>query len=102
MGCEYGKPPVVVTVPVDDHPDLEVTDFSDTQIDTLRSTWPLLCSESSRVGVEVFVRIFREAPSVQALFQHYRYVSPGLLSLLVCCLSWSAVSPGLLLACCLS
>ncbi|KAL8621924.1 hypothetical protein ACOMHN_046128 [Nucella lapillus] len=71
MGCEFGKPQVVTTV--QEEVEVEVSGFSDTQIDTIRSTWPLLARESVRVGVEIFVRIFREAPSIQALFEHLRH-----------------------------
>ena len=39
MGCEFGKSPVVTSV--HDETEAEVTGFSDTQIDTIRSTWPL-------------------------------------------------------------
>ncbi|XP_076466215.1 uncharacterized protein LOC143297680 [Babylonia areolata] len=73
MGCEFGKPKVVTTV--QEELEVEVTGFSDTQIDTIRSTWPLLASESVKVGVEIFIRIFREAPSIQALFSHLSSVS---------------------------
>ena len=70
MGCEFGKSPVVTSV--HDEPEAEVTGFSDTQIDTIRSTWPLLSNESTRVGVDVFVRIFTEAPTILSLFCHFK------------------------------
>nr|KAG5703952.1 hypothetical protein BaRGS_020549 [Batillaria attramentaria] len=69
MGCEIGKPSVVNQAQED--PEVECTGFSDTQIDTIRSTWPLLARDSQRVAVEVFRRIFREAPSIHSLFHSF-------------------------------
>ncbi|CAG5122945.1 unnamed protein product [Candidula unifasciata] len=65
MGCELTKNNVVVP----EMPEEDVTVFSDTQIDTIRSTWPLLSRDGVRVGVEVFMRIFRETPSIRRLFE---------------------------------
>ncbi|XP_076445677.1 neuroglobin-like [Babylonia areolata] len=69
MGCEFGKPQVITMSP--EEPEAEMTGFSDTQIDTIRSTWPLLSGDHGRVGADIFSRIFREAPSVQDLFHHF-------------------------------
>ncbi|KAK7107839.1 neuroglobin-like [Littorina saxatilis] len=69
MGCEFGKPQVVTVK--EEEPEGDITGFSETQIDTIRSTWPLLSCQNTRVGVEVFSRIFREAPTIHALFHNF-------------------------------
>ncbi|BFZ24836.1 hypothetical protein BsWGS_27875 [Bradybaena similaris] len=64
MGCDLAKHNVVVP----EMPEEAGAVFSETQIDTIRSTWPLLSRDGVRVGVQVFVRIFREIPSIRRLF----------------------------------
>ncbi|KAK3712521.1 hypothetical protein RRG08_002851 [Elysia crispata] len=69
MGCDLAKTAVVVVAP--EEPEESGAEFSETQIDTIRSTWPLLARDIARVGVEVFTRIFRETPSVRSLFDSF-------------------------------
>ncbi len=71
MGCEHGKPSVMMVAPEEIEEERSKAEFSDTQIDTIRSTWPLLSRDSVRVGLEVFTRIFRETPSVRSLFESF-------------------------------
>ncbi|GFN93656.1 cytoglobin-2 [Plakobranchus ocellatus] len=69
MGCDLTKNAVVVVAP--EKAEESKAEFSDTQIDTIRSTWPLLAHDIARVGMEVFTRIFRETPSVRSLFDSF-------------------------------
>ncbi|CAL1537375.1 unnamed protein product [Lymnaea stagnalis] len=69
MGCDLTKQTSVVISPEEAKED--GAEFSETQIDTIRSTWPLLSRDYIRVGLEVFMRIFNEIPSVRVLFDSF-------------------------------
>ncbi|XP_071112999.1 neuroglobin-like [Haliotis cracherodii] len=71
MGCENSKPTVVPNAHVEPDPEVVTSDFSDTQIDTIRSTWPVLSRDVIRIGAEIFVRIFIDAPGVKKLFEKF-------------------------------
>ncbi|KAL8560169.1 hypothetical protein ACOMHN_021664 [Nucella lapillus] len=73
MGCEYGKPQVMTVTA--EEPEMELPGFSEAQIDTIRSTWPLISNNGSRVTAEIFIRIFSESPSVHDLFRHFQVYS---------------------------
>ncbi|XP_059149554.1 cytoglobin-2-like [Physella acuta] len=72
MGCELAKHSVVVIAPEEIEDD-DGGRFTETQIDTIRSTWPLLAGDYIRVGIEVFTRIFNEMPSVRVLFHSFGF-----------------------------
>ncbi|KAK0064516.1 neuroglobin [Biomphalaria pfeifferi] len=69
MGCEVSTSHGVVQVVQEDEED--TGEFSDTLIDTIRSTWPLLSHDYVTVGLEVFRRIFNEIPTVRVLFDSF-------------------------------
>ncbi|ESO92167.1 hypothetical protein LOTGIDRAFT_233216 [Lottia gigantea] len=72
MGCDNSKQQLQPNIP--DSQEEGTIGFTETQIDTIRSTWPLLSRNMVRVGTDVFVRIFTEVPTVKELFSSFNIV----------------------------
>ena len=70
MGCDVSKSVDVIET---DEPECDSLEFTDTQIDTIRSTWPILSQDMAEIGIKVFLRIFFEEPKVKTLFAKFRY-----------------------------
>lgn len=70
MGCDVSKS--VDVVDNNQYNEDEVAEFTETQIDTIRSTWPLLAKDLTGIGAKVFFRIFIEEPKVKLIFKEFR------------------------------
>ncbi|KAK6169561.1 hypothetical protein SNE40_020594 [Patella caerulea] len=70
MGCDSSKQSLPTYPP--EQQEEGGPGFTETQIDTIRSTWPLLSRDMLRVGTEVFIRIFTELPSIKELFTSFQ------------------------------
>lgn len=64
MGCDTSK--------AESREDLEFQengdDFSDNQIDSIKSTWPILSRNKMKTGLELFRLIFLTEPQIKSLF----------------------------------
>ncbi|OWF46877.1 globin C, coelomic-like [Mizuhopecten yessoensis] len=71
MGCDVSKSVEVNDVNIAED---EAADFSDNQIDTIRSTWPILSRDMVGIGEKVFFRIFLEEPKIKTVFKNFSYI----------------------------
>ena len=46
--------------------------FTDNQIDTIRSTWPLLARDTKSHGIRLFLLIFMTEPNIKMIFKDLR------------------------------
>lgn len=64
MGCDTSK--------AESREDLEFQengdDFTDNQIDSIKSTWPILSRNKMKTGLELFRLIFLTEPQIKSLF----------------------------------
>lgn len=51
------------------------TQFSDNQLDTLRSTWPIMSRDSGMFGLQVFRYAFLREPKIKFVFPSIRHLS---------------------------
>ena len=69
MGCYVSK-----TAKVREHGPMKQPQngFTDNQIDTIRSTWPLLARDTKTHGVRLFLLIFMTEPNIKMIFKDLR------------------------------
>ena len=69
MGCDGSKPS-------NEHANGAVNEsgevFTENQIDTIRSTWPLLSSDMKSYGVRLFLLVFETEPKIKLVFGQLR------------------------------
>lgn len=70
MGCDVSKSTDVIE---NEEIESETFDFTDTQIDTIRSTWPILANDMADIGTKVFLKIFLVEPKLKYTFPLFRY-----------------------------
>ena len=46
--------------------------FSENQIDTIRSTWPLLSRDMTSNGEQLFLMVFEAQPKIKLAFRKFR------------------------------
>ncbi|KAK3098563.1 hypothetical protein FSP39_020663 [Pinctada imbricata] len=68
MGCDVSKS---VDVMEPQQSECTSAEFTDTQIDTIRSTWPLLSADMTDIGGKVFLRTFYEEPRTKDVFPQF-------------------------------
>lgn len=70
MGCDASKSTDVIE---NEEIESDTFDFTDTQIDTIRSTWPILACDMVDIGSKVFLKIFIDEPKLKYAFPSFRY-----------------------------
>lgn len=71
MGCDASKSTDVIE---NEEIESDTFDFTDTQIDTIRSTWPILACDMADIGSKVFLKIFIDEPKLKYAFPSFRYL----------------------------
>ena len=69
MGCDVSKT-TSIREPVAVNQNGE--GFTENQIDTIRSTWPLLARDTKSHGVRLFLLIFMNEPKIKLIFSQLR------------------------------
>lgn len=69
MGCDGSKPSGDGG---DGAINENVETFTENQIDTIRSTWPLLSSDMTENGVKLFLLVFDAEPKIKQAFKKFR------------------------------
>ena len=69
MGCHESKPPSECVNGVANE---SGETFTENQIDTIRSTWPLLSRDMKLYGSRVFLLIFETEPKTKLAFKKFR------------------------------
>ena len=69
MGCDVSK-----TAKIRENGAVNQTyhGFTENQIDTIRSTWPLLARDTKAHGVRLFLLIFMTEPNIKMIFKELR------------------------------
>ncbi|XP_061198110.1 cytoglobin-2-like [Saccostrea echinata] len=68
MGCDVSKSTDVIET---EEIESDTFEFTDTQIDTIRSTWPILACDMTDIGSKVFLKIFLEEPKLKYIFSSF-------------------------------
>ncbi|XP_052239951.1 neuroglobin-like isoform X3 [Dreissena polymorpha] len=71
MGCDNSKRDIVE----EDEEHCYADEFSEHQIDSIKSTWPILSRDRQKTGVDFFRNIFNAEPVVKAMFKKDRTIS---------------------------
>ncbi|XP_041351857.1 globin C, coelomic-like [Gigantopelta aegis] len=71
MGCDLTKTTSVAVEETDAPEEVKKSGFTETQIDTIISTWPVLYRDPVRTGAQVFIRIFTDVPGLKKLFGQF-------------------------------
>lgn len=82
MGCDASKSTDVIE---NEEIESDTFDFTDTQIDTIRSTWPILACDMVDIGSKVFLKIFIDEPKLKYAFPSFRYFDYIYFGVLGCC-----------------
>ena len=69
MGCDVSK---ATNVRENGAVNQNSDGFTENQIDTIRSTWPLLARDTKAHGVRLFLLIFMTEPDIKKLFKDLR------------------------------